>query len=145
MSKLPKIVDLKGIVPDVEYLDGETPTIKWNGTAWPIPPLAPKQNRHVIPLVMRSRAILGEIRAGTVSEAQMDDLYSIVFWGLKAAHPKLTREQFDEVHIKMDDLMAAMTVVANATGAMKEKAEVGEDTPQGEDKQATAQPQTGTQ
>jgi len=147
MSKF-KPVPLKGVVPNDEYLDGETPTVTWNGAEWPVPLLAPKQNRHVLPAVMRSKVTIADMKTAKLSEEQFDDLLGIVYWGLKRAHPTLTREQFDDVPFSMNDVMKASEVVARQTGAMAEQPKgAGDDTTQGEAQveDATKSPQTGTQ
>lgn len=130
------------IEPNPEFLDGTTPTISWAGKEWPVPLLAPKQNRQVIPAAMRSRASITKVIGGQepLTTEEYDDLSLIVFYGLKRAHPNLTRDQFDDTPLSIRDLMVAVTVVSQQTGIMKKEdgsAAVGEDI-------VAKPPQTGT-
>jgi len=134
------------IKPNPKFLDGVTPTITWNGDKWPVPLLAPRQNRHVIPALMRTFknfALLADIRnAPPLTEDQYEDISSIVFWGLKRAHPDLTREQFDDVPLSMIEMMENVKVVSEATGIVKKATQGdGSTASVGEDQQVR---QTGT-
>jgi hypothetical protein len=132
-----EVIELHGVVPNQKFLDGETPKIEWAGKDWPIPLLAPKQNRHVLPAIMRVRHKVRTINVATaepISEDDFEDLSKIVYWGLKRAHPDLTRDDFDEVSMPMKEMLKAMTVVAKQASGVPDKdegdgnsAEVGED------------------
>jgi len=132
--------------PNADFLDGKTPTIEWAGKKWPIPLLAPKQNRHVIPALMRSMKVVAgmspeKLKSGSldVTEAQMDDLYDIVYWGLKRAHPTLTRDDFDDVDLPMMEMMKMIPVVALASRGPTKPGEEANSGTEGE-----ANRQTGT-
>ncbi len=131
--------------PNAKFLDGVTPTIEWDGKQWPIPLLAPRENRIVLPAVMRSRITVQKMTQenAPMTTEEYDDLTLIVYWGLRRAHPSLTRDQFDDVPISTIDLLRAMTTVARQTGAVA----VGEGgaAAVGEDKApAPEAPRTGT-
>ncbi len=78
--------------PNALLLDGTTPTIKLAGRDWPVPLLAPRQNRIVVPAIGRWA------RAGdpAFSTEQYDEAIAIVHAALTRAHPTLTREEFED-------------------------------------------------
>jgi hypothetical protein len=56
--------------PNQQMLDGKTPTISLAGKDWPIPLLAPRQNRIVVPAVSKITRRMREI--GTEKLAELD-------------------------------------------------------------------------
>jgi hypothetical protein len=86
------------------------PTITLAGTSWPVPFLAPRQNRVVIP---------GLIGLGRRPDAQYDTLVDIVFAALTRAHPALAREDFDDWPIPTWELLAALPLIAKQTGFLR--------------------------
>ena len=139
--------------PNAKFLDdGQTPTIKWNGKDYPIPLLAPRQNRVVMPALLRLRGVMKQMEGlrslqtfdgETMTEAQFDDLTNVVFMGLKRAHPDIRKDAFDEVPCSMVDMIMAMVVVSQQAMGMK-PGQKGDDNSAdlGEDVQ---KPQTGIQ
>lgn len=133
--------------PNPLFLDGTTPTVSLAGKDWPIPMLAPKQLRHVVPALMkvapkimailqgRSKLILDETTGvPTNPEAVMklmqeldqptfDGLCQAVYWALTRAHPKMTYFEFEDMPIRTEDLFKALDVISGATGMMTKKKE----------------------
>ncbi len=107
------------------------PMIVLAGREWPIPRLAPKQNRIVapallelIPRILRAR---DEFAAGDGSFAQMaryldtasfDRLCDIAFVALTRAAPALSRAEFDDMPIDTLELIAAVRVIARQAGLL---------------------------
>src|SRR5438270_7687216 len=85
-------------------------TIIIAGTEWPVPLLAPRQNRIVVPALM---ALGGE------PHAQYDRLLDIVFAALTRAHASLARDEFENWPIATHELLAALPVIAKQTGLLR--------------------------
>jgi hypothetical protein len=98
--------------PNAALLDGTTPTIQLAGRAWPVPMLAPRQNRVVVPGIGRW-ARSGD-PVGTTE--QFDEAIVVVHAALTRAHPSLTREEFEDWPVSARELMAALPVIAQQTG-----------------------------
>ena len=133
--------------PNVRFLDKVTPTLNWNGKQYPVPLLAPKQQRHVIPALMRSRNAILKLAQRTgepLTEAEYDDLLSCVYWGLKRAHPDLVFASFEDVPVELVELGPMIEVIAKQTGMFKKASEVGNSAAVGE-AQTVTNPPTGTQ
>lgn len=83
-----------------------------DGKKWPVPKLAPRQNRKVVPAILRC----AKIDQRNITEEQVDDLYLVLYTGLTRAHPTLTRDEFDGMPISVEDALAAFPIVAIASG-----------------------------
>ncbi|HEY2446248.1 MAG TPA: hypothetical protein VGI20_10975 [Rhizomicrobium sp.] len=83
------------------------PAIAIAGREWEIPILAPRQNRIVLPGLLRPRREPG---------AQYESLLDIVFAALTRAHPWITREEFEDWPIASFELVDAIPVIAKQTG-----------------------------
>jgi hypothetical protein len=96
--------------------DKEIPTIDIDGRKWPIPRLAIKQLKVVVPMLM---ARLPQMRnggaVGNLTAEAMDDLFTIVYTGLTRAHPAMTRDEFDNMIMSFDEMLAAVVVVQQQT------------------------------
>lgn len=88
------------------------PVITIAGRAWRVPLLAPRQNRIVVPALLRMGANPG---------AQYDDLLGMVFAALTRAND-LAREEFDDMPIPTWELTAAVPIVAQQTGMLSKSA-----------------------
>ncbi|HWE05186.1 MAG TPA: hypothetical protein VG274_00670 [Rhizomicrobium sp.] len=86
------------------------PTITIAGREWRIPPLAPRQNRVVLP---------GLMRLGKEPAEQYGTLLDIVFAALTRAHPSMTREEFDDWPIATWELVESIPVIARQTGLLR--------------------------
>jgi len=134
--------------PDKKLLDDpSTLTIKLDGKSWPVPKLAPKQNKIVVPLIleltpriteaMRSvkkpaegadRDVVGEFMESyltalqkVMTERDMTNLYTIVYWALERGHKGLSREEFDDMPIGALEAVEAVTVITKQTGVFRTK------------------------
>jgi hypothetical protein len=83
------------------------PVIVIAGREWRVPYLAPRQNRTVVPALMR---------LGTCREEQYEFLLDIVFAALTRAHPDIAREDFEDWPVALYELVDALPVVAKQTG-----------------------------
>ncbi|HLY07615.1 MAG TPA: hypothetical protein VKR31_17850 [Rhizomicrobium sp.] len=114
-----------------------TPTITLAGREWPLPKLAPRQNRIVVPalleLVPRILKARDEVdKAGEkgsfatlaryLDTGSYDALANLVFAALTRANPSLTREEFDDMAIDTFELVAAVVPIARAAGLIRTEA-----------------------
>ena len=88
------------------------PTITIAARAWRIPHLAPRQNRIVVPALLR---------LGTSGKDQYERLLDIVFAVLTRAEPDLVRDEFEEWPIATHELLDAVPVIAERTGCLKRR------------------------
>jgi hypothetical protein len=86
------------------------PTITIAGGAWPVPLLAPRQNRVVLP---------GLMRLGKEPAEQYEPLLDIVFAALTRAHPSITRAEFEDWPIATWELVESIPVIAKQTGLLR--------------------------
>lgn len=110
------------------------PTITLAGREWPLPKLAPRQNRIVVPAlvtlipkILRARdetTAAGETSALAglaryLDTQSYDALANIVFAALTRATPSLTRDAFDDMAADTSELLAAVAPIARAAGLLK--------------------------
>ena len=86
------------------------PAIPIAGRIWRIPPLAPRQNRIVLPALMS----LGER-----PERRYDVLLDIVFAALTRADPALDRGDFEDWPVATFELLDALPAIARQTGFLR--------------------------
>lgn len=122
--------------PNKAFLDGKTPTITLADIVWPVPKLAPRQNRIVVPAILQvapkvlyalatpeSDPTLMPIRlSAALDTSSMDALGDVCYWALKRAHPDMTRDEFDDMPISVLEMALALKVVSQQTGLIKEAA-----------------------
>jgi hypothetical protein len=77
------------------------------GREWRVPLFAPRQNRIVVPALLR---------LGTDAAAHYELLLEIAFAALTRAHPDISRDDFDEWPIATHELIGALPVIAQQTG-----------------------------
>ncbi|HEX4079588.1 MAG TPA: hypothetical protein VHX61_12035 [Rhizomicrobium sp.] len=119
----------------------DTPTIVLAGRAWPIPRLAPRQNRIVVPAlleliprILRARdeaAAAGETGgfaqvARYLDTAAYDRLTEIAFLALTRAQPDLARAAFEDMPIDTFELIGAVRVIALQAGLIRRAGETDE-------------------
>lgn len=97
-----------------QYERDGVPFIELMGERYFIPPLAPRQNRRIIPMMSR----LGEINFKNMNEQTMDDLYMIIYWALTRAYD-VTESEFMDLPIPITDLIPCMAVITEQTGLAK--------------------------
>lgn len=84
----------------------DVPKITLAGQEWEIPILSPKQNRIIVPAMMKLSG----------AEDRYPVLLDIVYAALTRARPELTREQFEEMPILTSELFAALPIVQQQAG-----------------------------
>ncbi len=108
-------------------------TMTLAGQEWPVPKLAPRQNRIVVPAlfqlipkILRARAdadAAGEKGSYATLTRYLDTesydaLAGLVFAALTRAHPQLARDDFDDMAIDTFELVAAVPTIARAAGLL---------------------------
>jgi hypothetical protein len=149
-----------------------SPTVRLAGRDWPVPPLAIRQNRVVVPAIMKLMPSLSDFRAALpvvpdpgpagdtpvpaepvdplwwrkvpLDQNTIDLLCDAVFHALTRGTPGLARNEFDGLEISPFELFAAIPVVLAATGMFKpaEPGRAGE--PTGEVTPPTSTPSSPT-
>jgi hypothetical protein len=137
-----------------ENSKANAPKITLAGRDWPVPLLAIKQNRIVIPALMKIMPAVARIASVsdgqdmsaedmaaalaslTVTTEEFDLVSDAVYAALTRGTPGLARNEFDNLPIATADLFAALPVIMAQTGIMKKQAPDGDGVPAGE---ATAQ------
>lgn len=111
----------------------DVPTIRLAGRDWPVPVLAPRQNRIVVPALL---ALIPKIAAAREEAARRneggiaalaryldttayDTLTEISHLALTRAHPDLSRTAFDDMAIDTLELLAAVHTIARAAGLVR--------------------------
>jgi hypothetical protein len=124
-------------MPDTSIIGNpDVKTIRLAGMDWPVPLLAPRQNRYIIPAILRVTPRLMGLGADPASgllsvedyaaalaidEGTHLELEKIVYTALTRAHPKLTQEQFENMPISTRDMMVAMLTIGEQTGLLQRK------------------------
>lgn len=123
--------------------------IRLAGKDWPIPLLAPRQNRIIIPKLLAlfkkmitqlppgyqpgDRVSLDFIASIEITTEQFDDMTEVVWLALTRAHPRLGRDEFLDWPVPTAELSAALMVVLKQTGHLKlgpgDQGEVGAKNP----------------
>lgn len=116
------------------------------GQQWPVPKLAVRQFRVIVPGIVRLLRELGpmfamtlDAKAGKISPAdlvrqfhlsteQIDLLGDIILCALQRAHSNMTHDQFQEMEITLQEMMGALPVIMRQAGLFdnKEAAQTGE-------------------
>lgn len=93
----------------------DAPKVSLGGKDWAIPELAVKQIMRLIPAMGRLQKI-GATGFDALAEEEVARIYDVAFIGLSRAYPDLTRELFDELPIKIHEIMAAIPTIARQAG-----------------------------
>lgn len=115
------------------YPADEHPAIFLAGKAWSVPTLAPRQNRIIVPLLLRLIPRIVEARAAGVAAQQTglawlghfvdeqtyDQLATISHTALTRAEPEITRAAFDDMAITTLELIDAIFVIARQAGLLR--------------------------
>jgi hypothetical protein len=110
--------------PNAELLaEDDVPTIALGGVKWPIAGLVPRQLKIVVPLIMNT---MPAIAKNAISEETVEAMCRIVFVAIERGHKGLTREEFDDMPMGLDELADGVVVVMKRSGMFKEKASPGE-------------------
>lgn len=111
--------------PNQKLIDEGNPCIILGGERYPIPPLAPKQNRVAVPVIKSfiSRGLKeSEEFLSGLDEAGMDDLIKIVFTALSAGH-NITMPEFESMPMATIEMTRAVDTIMQQTGIFLPDAE----------------------
>ena len=111
----------------------EDPIVVLAGKEWPVPRLAPRQNRVVVPALLKliPRILLARAESVAAQESNLaylsrfideptyEQLAAVAFTALTRAHPELTRSEFDEMPIDTLELIASVSVIARQAGLLR--------------------------
>jgi hypothetical protein len=115
-------------------MSSPTPTITLAGREWPLPKLATRQNRIVVPALLQLVPKILSARdaadkagekgsfaalARYLDTGCYDTLASLVFAALTRASPQLARDAFDDMAIDTFELLAAVVPIARAAGLVR--------------------------
>ena len=92
------------------------------GQQWTVPPLSLRQVLGIATHIPK----LAGITADNMSGERLEPLCEVVRIGLQKAHPELTRDQFYDMHITINELIAALPVVVEQGGGKKLDGAAGE-------------------
>jgi hypothetical protein len=108
--------------PNAKLLADESVSrITIDGRAWPVPKLAIKQNKVILPLLTKVGFGTSKI-LGVLDTAEGIDAYTtVVLVALQRAHEDLTREELEGMPMGGNDLILAVNVIANQTGMYRTK------------------------
>jgi hypothetical protein len=123
----------------------ETITIGEPPREWPVPLLAPRQNRIVVPKMLKvfqgiafmlpkdwkpgDNLDAASLASFNLTTELYDDLIDIVWMALTRAHPKLTRDEVLDMPTGTAALVATLPTIMRQTGQLKPAAAgVGEAT-----------------
>lgn len=127
--------------PNTE-VPSDTPTITLAGKDWPIPKLAPKQNRIVVPGLLKFYKEVPAAGTGaavsSLTTEQYDNILTVVYTALTRAN-KIPRLEFDDLEIDTLELFNSLRVIGKQSGLLKD---VPADAKPGESE--AENPQTGT-
>jgi hypothetical protein len=119
--------------PAVESASNQDPAIILAGRSWPVPRLAPRQNKIVVPVLLRliprilrardealaaQESDLGYL-GRLVDEATYEQLATIAHTALTRARPDLTRAEFDDMSVETLELIGAVFVIARQAGLLR--------------------------
>ncbi|WP_428491690.1 hypothetical protein [Rhodopila sp.] len=91
------------------------PTITLAGKEYPIPLLAPKQQRIIGPALGRLRGM----KVDAMTTEQFDDLLECVFLAVQRGTPDFSKVAFMDSPIGTRELFEAIPVIVQQTGYMK--------------------------
>lgn len=107
------------IEPNKELLaDPEVARITLGGVQWPVPKLAIKQLKIIMPLLLPFMSAERSLNALMFTAKDIDDLATIAHAALSRGHA-ITREEVEDLAASPYDLLGMLLVVAQQTGMMK--------------------------
>jgi hypothetical protein len=115
------------------------PTIRLAGRELSIPILAPRQNRTVVPALLDLLPKVVEARryalvdpedetqginrlrllAHLMDTKTYDTICDVIFTAITRAEPDFKRSEFDELPVDIEDLIAALFIVARQSGVIR--------------------------
>lgn len=117
-------------------------TIRLAEQDWPVPLLAPRQNRIVIPKLLAvfkkllsqlppeyqlgDKISVNSLASIEITTEQYDDMSEVVWLALTRAHPKLGKDEFLDMPITTAEMSAALMTILKQTGHLKVGVDQGE-------------------
>ena len=98
---------------ELRFAGHEGTPITLAGRAWVMADLAPRQFRKVIPAVLGVSSLRS---VDDIDEARIDRLLDAYYHALTRNYPDLAREEFLDLPIKLNELIAGLPVLAAAAG-----------------------------
>ncbi len=114
-------------------VEGAAPAIILAGKHWPVPRLAPRQNRIVVPALLQLIPRIVKARAEAIAAKEndlawlgrfvdqptYDQLVTIAYTALTRAQPEFARAAFDDMAIETLELIGAIYVIARQAGLLR--------------------------
>jgi hypothetical protein len=111
----------------------DDPGITLAGKRWPVPRLAPRQNRVIVPILLRLIPRIIKARDDAVAaqdsdlvylsrfvdEATYGELTTLAYTALTRGNPDLIRHDFDDMPVETLELVAAVFVIARQAGLLR--------------------------
>jgi hypothetical protein len=116
------------IDPNQKAIDDGAPCINLGGVKYPIPVLGIKQNRTVVPIIMKITEKfqgLTNVLSALDSET-FSDLCNLVYAAINRAHPSMTKNEFEEMPIKTMELVESIAVLMEQTGMLMTTTDVSQ-------------------
>lgn len=109
--------------PNTDFLGENVKLIKLAGKEWPIPLLAPRQQRVIVPALNKLfRGISRTTREDFELSTELIDLLTDVIWvALTRAHPQMKRDELLDMDTNISEMVDAMYVVSDQTRLYKRK------------------------
>jgi hypothetical protein len=109
------------------------PFIILAGKSWPVPRLAPRQNRVIVPILLRLIPRIIKARDDAVAAQDSDfaylsrfvdettygELTTLAYTAVTRANPDLIRHDFDDMAVETLELVAAVFVIARQAGLLR--------------------------
>jgi len=100
--------------------DDESPSVILAGKSYPVPPLAFREVSKIVPIVGTVFSKEG------MSEASLEALAKVVFYGIKRGAPDLTLDALLDMPVTIEEMSAAALVICAQAGLKKKDASAGE-------------------
>jgi len=111
----------------------DDPTITLAGKEWTVPRLAPRQNRIIVPALLRLIPHILAARAEAVAAQESnlaylsrfmdgptyEELATVAYTALTRANPELKRSDFDDMPIDTLELVASISAIARQAGLLR--------------------------
>lgn len=100
--------------------DESYPSVTLGGTVYTVPPVAFREVSKILPLI---NPVFTSIRANDLSEAILEGLGKIIFYGVKRGCPELKYEEFIDRPATVEEMVTAAIAICDQAG-LKRKADV---------------------
>jgi hypothetical protein len=89
--------------------------IELGGRSFIIPPFTLRRVKVFVPMMAK----LQSVKAGEMTEANIDDAADAVLVGIQAAHPSFTKENLLDMPVTLEELFSAVTAIGPQAGLKK--------------------------